>query len=197
MGYLDELRSLFEQTCDGGGIDPDGTVLATDVEVLDDGPLSMARSQLGNSRTGYHEGPEGTFRACGSRYGCGYAEAVAVVDPETGMASIDINSHLRVSPENRAGARKLFRRLNKTFIVPGLTVADDGCVHFVPDSPCSLMGGDDLEEWIGKGFSTLHANARLVADLEGGRSAWDIWESTKADDDGEPTMADRLRALMG
>ena len=71
MGYLDELRSLFEQAGDPDDTDPDGTVLATDVEVLDDGPLGMARSQLEGARTGYHEGPEGTFRACGSRYGCG------------------------------------------------------------------------------------------------------------------------------
>lgn len=197
MGYLDELRSLFEQAGDPDGTDPDGTVLATDVEVLDDGPLGMARSQLEGARTGYHEGPEGTFRACGSRYGCGYAEAVAVVDPQTGKASIDINSHLRVSPENRAGARKLFRRLNKTFIVPGLTLGKDDCVHFVPDVACDLKKGDDLEEWLGKGFSTIHANARLVAELEGGRPAWDIWESTRSEDDAEPSMADRLRALLG
>ena len=44
-------------------------------------------------------------------------------------------------------------------------------VHFVPDVACDLKKGDDLEEWLGKGFSTIHANARLVAELEGGTAA--------------------------
>ena len=194
MGYLDELRALFEQGHDDECGEDGCEVLRPTVDVLGDAPFDIARAQLTEGTTGYHEGPEGTFRACGAHYGCGYAEACVVVDPETGVADVDINSHLAIPRERRGGARKLFRKLNKTFILPGLTVGDDGCMHFVPQAPCNLRSGDDLAEWLGKGFTTVHRNARLVTELQAGRSGWDVWRAMREEDE---APANPLAALLG
>lgn len=194
MGYLDDLSSIFGHGGeDGRPLDP----IAVDVVVEGETPLDIARRQLADTKTGYCENPEGTFRACGNRFGVGFSEATVTVDPETGAADIDIDSNLRLSPENVKAARKLCRRLNQSFIIPGLEIDDEGYLHFRPEEPCNLLDGDDLSEYLGKGFSTLHAKASMVSQLEAGRSAWDVLRSSDEDDDDEPGgMLDALRRLM-
>lgn len=183
MGYLDDLGEIF------GAIDGDADAPApqeaSSTTVLDEHPFDIARRQLATGRTSYYENPEGTFRACGSRFGCGYAEAVAVVDPQTGEATVDINANLRVSPSHIKGARKLFRKLNQGFIVAGLMVDDDGWVHFKAEDPAQLKEGGDVNDYLEKGFSTLHAHASMVAQLEAGREAWDIFAANRAADEDE------------
>lgn len=169
MSYLDDLKALFDD-------DSDDDVLDARAVEVDGDPLEIARRQLDDCRAGYCEWPEGTFHGCGSRHGCGYAEATAVVDPQTGLASVDIDTHLRVAPGNVKGMRKAFRRLNNDFIVPGLTVDDDGSIHFRP-APCDLKAGDDLGEWLGKGFSTVHAHAHMAAQLDAGMSPFEVLEA--------------------
>lgn len=194
MSYLDDLSSIF------GHIASDDERETVDAAVVVEGetPLDIARRQLSETKTCYFEQPEGTFCACGSRFGVGFAEAVAVVDAETGLADIDINANLHLSPENLTAARKLCRRLNQTFIIPGLVVDDEGWLHFIPDEPCNLLDGDDLADFLGKGFSTVHGCSNLVSQLEAGRSAWDVLHSFNEDDDDEQTggMLDALRRLM-
>ena len=190
MGYLDELSRIF-----GEGAFGDNDVVDSGAVCVDGDPLQIAREQLGGERTGYHEGPEGTFTAGGARYGVGYAEAVAVVDPATGLATVDINSGLRFSPQNVKGARKLFRRLNQGFIIPGLTVDDEGFMHFCPEEPVRLLEGDDLTEYLGKGFSTVHAHAHMVAQIEAGRAPWDVLQANAKDDDDDDEPLGALEAL--
>jgi len=196
MGYLDELSKIF-----GEGTFGDDDVIDAEAVTVGGDPLEIARQQLAGERTGYHEGPEGTFTTGGSRYGVGFAEAVAVVDPQTGLATVDINSNLRFSPENIKGARKLFRRLNQNFISPGLMVDDEGYMHFCPSEPANLLEGDDITEYLGKGFSTLHAHAHMVAQIEAGRAPWDVLQANLAedddDDDDHSDMLEALRRMMG
>ena len=195
MGYLDELSRLFAD--DRLADDPEDT-LEVDALPLDRTPFGIAREQLDGERTGFHEGPDGTFRACGSRFGCGYAEAVVTVDPQTGHAAVDINSNLRLSPENVKGARKLVRRLNQSFIIPGLTVDDEGWLRFRPEEPARLLDGDDVSEHVGKGFSTIHAHAHMVAQLEAGRATWDVLKANQSDDEEERDgLREALRRLVG
>lgn len=185
MSYLDELSSIFGNPADDA--------IDTVVEVEGETPFEIARRQLAESRTGFHEGPEGTFRACGCRFGCGYAEACVVVDPQTGLADVDINGNVRVSPARLKDARKLCRSLNQAFILPGLMVDDDGWLHFHPERPCNLNedeGDLNLAGYIGKGFSTIHAHAHAVAQLEAGRKAWDVMRSLEKDDDDEDDERD-------
>lgn len=161
--YLDEIGFPWDDGDGDGGEEeaPDGT------------PLGVARSQCADSRVWFSEGPEGTFKAIGTRMGAGYAEAAAVVDPLTGNFTIDINSNLRLSPENIPAARKLFRRENESFIVSGLCVDDEGWVRFTPE-PGNVLDGDDMADFVGKGLHTLHDYAWYVAALEAGRPAWEL-----------------------
>lgn len=177
MGYLDELRAQFERNFEVGGDEEMDCFepAFTGLSVFGNDAIGRARSQLHGTRCGFHEEPEGTFKACGNRYGCGYAEATVVVDPETGETSVDINSHLPIPPERHSDARRLFRMMNSTFILPGLVVGDDGCMHFSPEDRCNV-NTDDIEEWVGKGFATIHGNAHLVAQLQAGRPAWEIYK---------------------
>lgn len=160
--YLDDISKILglgdeEDTEEA----PDGTALGT------------ARSQCADSRLWFSEGPEGTFKAIGTRLGVGYAEAVAVVDPLTGDFNLDIQSNLKLSPENVKAARKLFRRENETLIVDGLEVDDEGWVHFKPGRG-NVLDGDDLADWTAKGLHTLHDYAWYVAALEAGQPAWEL-----------------------
>lgn len=192
MSYLDDLSSIFGHGGeDGRSLDP----IAVNAVVGDETPFDIARRQLADAKTGYYENPEGTFRACGSCFGIGFSESVVTVDPETGAADIDINSNLRLSSENVKAARKLCRRFNQSFIIPGLEIDDKGYLHFRPEEPCNLLDGDDLSEYLGKGFSTLHAKANMVSQLEAGRSAWDVLRSSN-EDDKSGGMLDALRRLI-
>lgn len=188
MSYLDDLSAIFGQSADGSA-----DAVDVPAEVTGETPVETARRQLADGKTGYCEGPEGTFHGCGSRFGCGYAEATVTVDPATGLADVDIDSNLRISPDNVKAARKLFRRLNQTFIIPGLVV-EDGTMHFHPEEPCDLSE-DDVSEYLGKGFSTIHAHAHMVAQLEAGRSPWKVLHSNDRDDDGDDEPGGMLEAL--
>lgn len=207
MSYLDDFNDIFSSpdTDEGGQAQTCGGETALDI----------ARRQFDADRRAFTEVPEGTFRTCGNRHGCGYAETTVTVDPATGLAYVDVNANLRLSPENVKPARKLFRRLNAGFIVPGLAVDDDGWVHFRPETPCDLMAGDDVVDVVSKGFSTIHAHANMVAQLEAGRAAWDVLHDDEEEDrkaarrtagedsptdeegEGEGGMLDALRRLIG
>ena len=167
MDYLDKLIDLLVPDTDtdlDSGLDD--TVLPAD-------PLELARYQLAAARTNFWEGPTGTFRGCGNRFGCGYAEATATVDPETGCASACIHTNLRVTPQNIEAARRLCRRLNQAFVIPGLAIDDSGELVFATARPYPLITMD-ITELLGKGFSTVHGNAHIVAQIEAGVPAWDI-----------------------
>ena len=167
MGYLDDLSSLFSRS----GIDDD---IEADAVVVDDSPLGKARSQFEDARPCYHEGPEGTFRASGSVAWCGYAEACVTVDPESGLASVDVDAGLRLSPDKIPAARKLFHAVNQTLNVAGLCVDEQGYVHFRPEVPCDLNAGGDVADWVDKGFSTIRANAEAIVQLEAGVPVWEV-----------------------
>lgn len=171
MSYLDELGHIFS-----------GVENSRDEEGCAETPLECARRQIDAVRTPYCEGPEGTFRTCGNRHGCGFAEAMAVVDPTTGLATVDIAMNQRISPELMKVTRKLFRRLNASFIVAGLMVDDEGWLHFRPEEPIDLAHGGDLADCLGKGLSTVHAYANVACQLEAGRDPWDILHADKEDD---------------
>lgn len=191
MSYLDDLSSIFGQNAASAD-----DVIDANATVCGESPLDIARRQLADVKTGYFEEPEGTFRACGTRFGVGYAEATAVVDPETGLAQVDINTNLHLSSKNVKAARKLCRRLNQTFIIPGLMVDDEGYLRFRPE-PCNLLDGGDVSEQLGKGFSTIHAHADMVTQLEAGRAPWDVLRAATDDDDDEPEgMLAALRRMM-
>jgi hypothetical protein len=162
MGYLDELNALLN-----GDDTPSGDADWSDA--ADGDYVETARRQLDNGTTSFWEEPAGTFHACGARYGCGYAEALVVVDPQTGHATVDIDSNLPISPENQPAARKIFRRLNREFIVAGLEVGANGTMHFVAQDGCDLAKGEDVDSFAGKGFYTVHSHAHMVAQLEAGR----------------------------
>lgn len=187
MSYEDEIGSIFGN----------GTIEA-------ETPYQIARRQLNDSKNRYYnEGPEGTFRTCGLRFGCGFAEGVATVDPVSGLAEVDIDTNLHVSPDNVKNLRKLLRYLNRSLILEGLVVDDEGWVHFHPE-PADLLGGDDLDEWFGKGFSTIHEHAGIVAQIEAGRAPWNVKRaidrpSANNDSDGDGdggSLLDTLRGLL-
>ena len=184
MSYFDELGRIFSDVENGRG-----------EEGCAETPLECARRQIDAVRTPYCEGPEGTFRTCGNRHGCGFAEAVAVVDPVTGLATVDITMNQRVAPELVKMTRKLFRRLNASFIVAGLTVDDEGWLHFRPEEPVDLAHGD-LADCLGKGLSTVHAYASVACQLEAGRDPWDILRADKEDDDSSSESSDDLLATL-
>lgn len=187
MSLFDDLNALFDDSDDGDVVE---------AQIVDESPLETARRQLGKTRYCCTEDPVGVFHANGVRFGCGYAEARVEVDAETGLADIDIDSGLRVAPCNLKQARKLARRLNQGLIISGLVFDDEGGLHFRPKKPCDLAAGDNLEDHIGKGFSTLHSYAHTVAQLEAGRSAWDVAEDEKGDKANPfEAVMDRLRGM--
>ena len=185
MSYLDELGRIFSDVENGRG-----------EETCAETPLECAHRQIDAVRTPYCEGPEGTFRACGNRHGCGFAEAVAVVDPVTGLASVDIAMNQHVAPELVKVTRKLFRRLNASFIVAGLTVDDEGWLHFRPEQPVDLTHDGDLADCLGKGLSTVHAYASIVCQLEAGRDPWDILRADNEGDDSSSDSSDSFLATL-
>lgn len=197
MSYLDDMSAIFDLDTDTAN-SASSCIDAPCVEVEGETPLEAARRQLrDNDRAHFHESPEGTFRGCGSRHGVGYAEAIAVLDPQTGLADIDIDAHLRVAPEAVKGTRKLFRRLNQQFIVPGLAVDEDGSVHFRTERPCDPLK-DDLSEWLGKGFTTVHAHAYMVAQINAGMEPWDVLQASEnADKERAGGLEGLLEALRG
>ena len=173
MSYLDELADLFRDIEMGGG-EGRGTVTG-------ETPIQAARRQLDAAHPRYHEEKEGVFRICGNRHGCGFAEGVIVVDEATGMATLDVNANQRLRLQDIPAARKLFRRLNSTFIVPGLMVDDEGWIHFHPRD-LDLNAGNDLADCMGKALSTIHAHANVAVQFAAGRSAWEILKTLEADD---------------
>ena len=185
MSYFDELGRIFSDVENGRG-----------EEGCADTPLECARRQIDAVRTPYCEGPEGTFRTCGNRHGCGFAEAVAVVDPVTGLATVDITMNQRVTPELMMVTRKLFRRLNASFIVAGLMVDEEGWLHFRPEEPVDLAHGGDLADCLGKGLSTVHAYASVACQLAAGRDPWDILRADKEDDDSSSEPSDDFLATL-
>ncbi len=172
MNYLDELKGLFE-CIESGDTAERGTTGET--------PIQIARRQLDATHPRYHEEKEGVFRICGNRHGAGFAEGVIVVDEAAGTAALDVNANQRLRPQDIPAARKLFRRLNATFIVPGLMVDDEGWIHFHPKD-LDLLAGDDLADCMGKALSTVHAHASIPMQLAAGRNAWDILKTLEDDD---------------
>ena len=144
-------------------------------------PRDIARRQLDAERAYYSEDPCGTFHACGSRFGCGFAELTVTVDDASGLACVDVDTGLRVSPDKVRPLRKVFRRMNDSFIVPGLEADDDGRVHFRPE-PVDLLDDGDLADDVGKAFSTVHGKASAILELEAGRPAWDVMRADKYED---------------
>ena len=119
------------------------------------------------------EGPEGTFKTCGVFQGCGFAEVICVVNPETGIAGVDINAHLRTDPMQRKYTERLLAFLNESFIVPGLELDDMCIVHYHPAN-VDLYNGGDLDDYIGKGLSTGHAEAWKFSALAAGADPWTL-----------------------
>ena len=136
-------------------------------------PLDIARQQLSDSRLHFCEGPEGTFRSNGVFSGCGYAEIICVVNPQTGIAGVDINAHLRTDPKQRKTTARLLDWLNERFIVPGLELDDMCIVHYHPAN-VDLNAGGDLDDYIGKGLSTVHAEAWKFTALAAGADPWTL-----------------------
>lgn len=164
---LDKLLDLLSTPTDR---DLDGDVDAT---IAPEDPIELARYQLASTRSNFWEGPTGVFHGCGNRFGCGYAEATATVDPHTGYADLRIATHLYVAPEHRDTARKLCRRLNQDFVIPGLAIEDDGQLVFATERPHLLLN-TELDELLGKGFSTVHRHAHMVAQINAGVAPWNI-----------------------
>lgn len=173
MSYLDELHGLFRD------IEKDGDAGCS--STTGETPIQIARRQLDAAHPRYFEEREGVFRICGNRHGCGFAEGVIVVDDTTGMATLDVNANQRLRPQDIPAARKLFRRLNSTFIVAGLMVDDEGWIHFHPRD-LDLNAGCDLADCMGKALSTVHAHAAIPAHFAAGRSAWEILKSFEDED---------------
>lgn len=201
-GYAFEIDDLF-----GSNVPPEYPNEASTISL--ERPLDIARRQLGAERAYYSEGPDGTFHSCGNRFGCGFAEVTVTV--EGAFANVDVDSGLRVSADKVRPLRKVFRRMNDTFIVPGLEVDDDGCVHFRPE-PVDLLDDGDVADVVGKGFSSIHEKASAIIEIEAGRPAWDVLRADKYEDDDEEDedddcgtdgeeapsgLADTLRRLFG
>lgn len=163
MDYLDKLIDILGLSDDECDDDFDTDLLPTD-------PLDRARHQLAAARTNFWEGPTGTFHACGNLFGCGYAEATVVVDPETNQVNLHIDSNLKVDSAHIASTRKLCRRLNQAFVIPGLSVEDDGQLIFAAIRPCDV----DLDDLVKKGFCTIHRHAHMVAQINAGVAVWDV-----------------------
>lgn len=177
MSYLDELNDILnaagahEQGQDGA-------------HVVSDNPLTVARGQLESSRHKYWEGPEGTFHMSGVYFGCGFADATATYDEQTGTFSLVVNTHLHIDPQNASAARKVFRRLNADFILEGLQLGEDGTMLFVAKRPCDVAAGDDLDEFFGKALSTVHGNASIPVQFAAGRGPLDILHADDEEEDG-------------
>ena len=176
MGNMDELHELWQVF--------NGEVAADEDEVGCDepkAPIQVARRQLGESRVRFYEDGEGVFRFCGNHHGVGFIEGVIVVSDQTGLASVDLNANQRVAPERIPAVRKLFRRFNAGFIVPGLAVDDEGWIHFHPKD-VDLAAGNDLAGVVNMGLSTLHAHASVACQVEVGRSTWKVFHTIDDDD---------------
>ena len=160
MSYFDEIKSLVTS----GG---DDILEAQDT-------LAAVRSQLEESTLPFVEGPEGTFTMNATRRGCGFAQGTLVVDEEAGTCSMDINTHIRVAPENAIPVRRMLRMLNNTLIQTGLVLDDDNIVHFVPESPIDIRGGQEIDVAVGRAISTIHKEAWKFTAIAAGAKPWDL-----------------------
>ena len=208
MGTLDDflrdMAGIAEGRIAEGGADETGEVLEVQAEpILDEAdmtPTQRARRRLQEGSRNHTEGPEGTFRACGSRHGCGYAEAVLTVDDASAQATLLIRSGMYLSPCNVRAARKICRKLNQGFILEGLGVSDGGELVFAPEPLDLGPDGADLDGAIGKGFSTIRHHVYLVEELEAGRDPLEVLRGPKRadgdeEDNGPEGLLERLRAL--
>lgn len=168
MSYLDELSALFGDDIDtneGSETIPARTTLET------------VREQLEESSLFFVEGPEGHFVSNGGRRGCGFATVEVDVDEQAGTCTFDINTHLRVAPENARPVRRLMCITNSILIQTGLVLSDDGIVHFTPEEPIDVRGGDDIAVAVARGFITVHDNAWKFTAIAAGTPAWEFAEA--------------------
>lgn len=168
MSYLDDLKTLFgDDAPESQGGAPDATIPARTT-------LETARSQLEESQMSFVEHPDGRFTANGERRGCGYAAIEITVDEEAGTCLFDIDTGLRVKPENARPVRRMMRMLNSSLIQTGLVLADDGVVHFAPEDPIDVRGGDNIALAVGRGLSTIHGEAWRFTSIAAGVPAWEL-----------------------
>ena len=160
MSTFDEIKSLITS----GG---DDILEAQDT-------LETVRSQLEESSLPFVEGPKGTFTMNATRRGCGYAQGTLVVDEEGGTCSMDINTHIRVEPANAIPVRRMMRMLNNTLIQTGLVLDDDNVVHFVPEDPIDVRGGEQIDVAVGRAISTIHKEAWKFTAIDAGAKPWDL-----------------------
>ena len=169
MSYLDDLSALFGDNAPDLSEDNgrDGTIPARTA-------LETVRAQLEESSQRVVEHPGGRFTGNGECRGCGYATLEVVVDEEAGTCTFDINTHLRVQPEHAQATRRMLRMINGTLIQTGLTLDDEGIVHFIPEAPLDVRGGDDVAMAIGRGMSTVHSDAWKISSIAAGIPAWEL-----------------------
>lgn len=169
MSYLDELSSLLGTSLlDDESDEQDGQTLPARTT------LEEVRAQLDGSSLYFIEGPEGHFVGNGNRRGCGFATVEIDVDEQAGTCAFDINARLRVAPENARAARRMMRVINNTLIQTGLALSDDGVVHFVPEVPIDVRGGDSIADAVGRGFTTIHEHSKQFIALSVGTPAWEL-----------------------
>lgn len=169
MSYLDDLSALFgDDAPDQSGEGGRGATIPARTT------LETVRAQLEESSLRVVEHPDGRFTGNGERRGCGYATIEITVDEEAGTCTFDIATNLRVNPKNARATARMLRMINSTLIQTGLVLADDGTVHFVPDAPLDIRGGEDVALAVGRGLSTVHSEAWRIAGIEAGVPAWEL-----------------------
>ncbi|MBS5450775.1 MAG: hypothetical protein KHY83_08725 [Coriobacteriia bacterium] len=166
MSYLDDLKALFSDDPDSPEEDGGATVPALTT-------LETVRHQFEEARLPVVEHPNGLFTTNGERRGCGFATVEALVDEESGTCMFNIDTHLRVSPENVRPVKRMMRSINSALIQTGLSIGD-GTVHFIPDEPIDIRGGGDIALAINRGLSTIHENAWRFTAIDAGIPAWKL-----------------------
>lgn len=160
MSCFDEITSLITS----GGDD-----------ILDArSTLQTVRDQLEENSLPFVEDPEGTFTVNATRRGAGYAQGVLVVDEEAGTCSLDINTHIRVSPADAVPVRRMMRMMNNGYIQTGFALDEDGIVHFAPEDPIDVRGGEDVDVAMGRSVSTIHKEAWKFTAISAGTKPWDL-----------------------
>lgn len=138
-----------------------------------DRPIQIVRNQFAESNQRYHEERPGVFRCNGITRGAGFAEALVVVNVAEGTASVDINTHLRTDPNARDTTRRFIAMLNESYIVPGFRLDDMCVVHFTPPD-ANILAGDDVDDLVGKGFSSVHGDSHKFTALAAGSDPWTL-----------------------
>lgn len=188
MSLSDEFERLFSRAAaSDGGVQEDEAAPAGDpapdpaegvpdeAQASSGDMIDLVRKQLEEyTRAWFYEEPEGVFNSCGVRFGVGFAEPRIIVDPQTGLVDIEIDTHLVARPEQLKYVRKILRHYNSEMQVTGYVVEDDGRVWFRTSTPVDVRAGGNIGEAYGKSMSSVHAHANIFLQLAAGVDPWDV-----------------------